>query len=133
MGDETFFASVKYGDLKGTAEADVADNVPPSKWLRQRGFLEDGEFVVGIVVSVGENHGAYRDPMAVEFLIARGQHDSVQAEINSGSPLPVRSVAMDLPIGEFLGLFKRFSVSLSPHGMLEGRPFERTHIDHPDE
>ena len=129
MSDETFFASVKYGDLKGTAEADVADEVGPSGWLRQNGHMAAGEFVVGIQMSVGESYGVYRDPTAVEFLIARGQHDSVHAQINSGHPLVVRSVTVDIAIVEFLGLFKRFSVSLSPHGMLEGRPFQRIDVE----
>lgn len=131
MSDETFLASVKYGDLKGTAEADHADNMGPGEWLRRKGHLKDGEFVVGIQMSVGENHGAYRDPAVVEFLITSGQHDSVHAEIGSGRTMGVRSVAIDINIAEFLGLFKRFSVSLSPHGMLEGRSFQRMDIERP--
>jgi hypothetical protein len=129
MSDEIFFASVKYGDMKGTAEADVADHVGPSGWLLQNGYMEDGEFVVGIQLSVGESYGVYKDPTAVEFLITRGQHDSVHAQINAGHLLAVRSVTVDIPIVEFLGWFKRFSLSLSPHGMLEGRSFQRTDVE----
>jgi hypothetical protein len=32
----------------------------------------------------------------------------------------VRRIAIDMPIFDFLGLFKRFSITLSDYGILEG-------------
>jgi hypothetical protein len=69
--------------------------------------------------------GALReDPVCVEFLFASaGDHDNVKAMIEaSNGPILVRRLKKEMPV-TFLGLFKRFSISFSAHGMLEGREF----------
>jgi hypothetical protein len=73
----------------------------------------------------GENHGKHEDPIFVEFLLATpGDHDSVKAMIDAhNGPVFVRRVETDMPIAQFFGFFKRFSVSLSSHGMLDGRDY----------
>ncbi|MBL0889489.1 MAG: hypothetical protein IBJ19_02650 [Gemmatimonadaceae bacterium] len=124
MIKDHFKASVQYGDLKGTASADRADGSGPEEFLKQRGLLSTGEFIVGIDTWAGENPGRHQDPVTVNFLLTEGAYDSVSAKLaKSSSPLPVRRVAVDIGIAEFLGLFKRFSVCLSPNGMLTDRSY----------
>jgi len=55
------------------------------------------------------------------LLAGRGDHDSIKAAVDTGQPLPVRRVKLEMPPNEFFDLFKRFSISLSSHGMLEGK------------
>jgi hypothetical protein len=126
MISEKFFASVQYDDFKGTVAADMASDFAPTKWLKDNGYAADNEFLVGIAMATGENHGGYKDPLHVEFLIAPGDHDSVQSELDSRKALSVRSIHVDMPIAEFLGLFKRFGLTLSSHGMLEGKSIAKT-------
>ena len=66
---EQFKASVQYNDLTGTSAADKADNISARKWLANKGFIKEDEFVVGISMSVGENHGTHQDPVYVTFLV----------------------------------------------------------------
>lgn len=125
MPVENFRASVQYGDLKGSAAADRADQGDVSSWLEKNGLKQDGEFLLGISFFAGENHGEHEDPVFVEFLLATpGDHDSVSAMIGAhNGPVLVRRVKTDMPIAQFFGFFKRFSVSLSSHGMLDGRDY----------
>lgn len=129
MTTDIFRASVQYGDFKGTASADRADKNDASKWLSEQGLKQEHEFLVGITLFVGENHGAHEDPTHVNFLLAdRGEHDTVKAAIDSANgAFAVRSVRVDMPIADFLALFKRFSIYISNHGMLDGKEYR-----HPD-
>lgn len=81
--------------------------------------------MLGISFFVGENRGKHEDPIYVEFLLATpGDHDSVKAMIDAhNGPVFVRRVKTDMPLAQFFGLFKRFSVCLSAHGMLDGRDY----------
>jgi len=125
MHNEQFKASVQYGDFSGTAAADGADKGDASDWLKKKGLQQEGEFLVGITLYVGENHGVHKDPVYVEFLLATsGDHDNFQQMLDShNGPVVVRRVKEQMPLTEFFGLFKRFSVHVSPHGMLEGREY----------
>jgi hypothetical protein len=125
MTTERFRASVQYGDFKGTAAADGADRNDASQWLTDRGLKAEHEFLVGLTLLVGENRGVHEDPVSVRFLLAeRGDHDTVKAAIDSSNEaFPVRCVRTEMPIAEFLGLFKRFSVYISNHSMLEGKEY----------
>ena len=125
MPVENFHASVQYGDFKGSAAADRADQGDISDWLVKNGLKQDGEFLLGISFFVGENHGKHEDPIYVEFLLATpGDHDSVKAMIDAhDGPVFVRRVKTDMPLTQFFGMFKRFSVCLSSHGMLDGRDY----------
>lgn len=124
MATEKFKASVQYGDWKGTAAADRADQDDPERWLIKQGKKKPDEFLVGIEIWAGENHGKHKDPISVTFLLAAlPDHDTVLGKIGTGKPLPVRKVREDMALVDFFGLFKRFSVSISNHGMLTDREY----------
>ena len=125
MTTETFRATVQYNDRKGTSAADDADIHGASEWLKENGHIEEGEFLLGIKMFAGENHGTHEDPVYVEFLIAtHGDYDNVKSMIDSSSgPIEVRSVKTDMALTDFFGLFKRFDVTLSSDSMLEGHEY----------
>jgi hypothetical protein len=122
---DTFRASVQYGDFKGSAAADRADNANADDWLTKKGLKKDGEFLLGVELYAGESHGVHRDPVNVQFLLVTpSAYDSVKAMIDATpGPVAVRRVDVQMPLVEFFGLFKRFSITLSPHGMFEGRDY----------
>lgn len=125
MTTDRFKASVQYNDWKGSSAADSAGQKGPSDWLRENGHINDGEFLLGIKMFAGENHGVHQDPVFVEFLIASpGGYENVKTMIEgSAGPIEVRSVRIDMKITEFFGYFKRFDVTLSSGNMLEGREY----------
>lgn len=126
MYPQNFKASVQYDDWKGTSAADSADKGDARDWLKSHGLIKDGEFLLGIALYAGENHGTHTDPVYVEFMLATpGDHDNVQEKIDSANgPIDVRCVKVQMGLLEFFGLFKRFSVYLSAHGMLEGHEYQ---------
>jgi len=129
MQPTNFKASVQYGDWKGTSAADSADKGDARDWLKKNELIQTGEFLIGIALFAGENHGSHKDPVFVEFLLATpGDHDSIKAVIETGAPLVVRRVKVDIGLTEFFGLFKRFSIYMSSHGMLDDRQY--TYPDH---
>lgn len=123
MATETFSASVKYNDFKGTSAADEADVANARKWLEDRGLMKEGDFLLGIEMSVGENHNKHTDPVYVAFnLVQIAEYENVGAMLNStNGPVPVRRITQQMTVAEFLGMFKRFNVTLSPDRLLEGR------------
>lgn len=125
MTTEQFLASVQYGDCKGTSAADRADRNNAEEWLESNGHKKADEFLVGITMFAGENHGIHEDPVYVRFLLASsGDHDTVQAMIESSQgPIEVKCIRVEMPLVDFFGLFKRFNVTLSSHGMLSEREY----------
>jgi hypothetical protein len=125
MTTEQFRASVQYGDFEGTAAADRADKNNADKWLDDRGLKRGHEFLVGLTLVAGENHGVHKDPVSIRFLLAGpGDHDTVKAAISaSNGAFSVRCVHAEMPIAEFLGLFKRLSIYVSNHSILEGKEY----------
>lgn len=127
MGD-TFVAGVQYDDWKGTAAADDADLGGIRKLLRDRGMLGDDEFLVGIEIWVGENHGGEVKEPFITALIVKGNTFETVAETlqKSRDPINVRKVNLDdLSIIQFIGLFKRFNVALAWNGLdFAGREYE---------
>lgn len=125
MPIDTFHASVQYGDFKGSSASDRADIGDANHWLITKNLKNTDEFLLGIQVYAGESHGEHRDPVTVYFLLAKtGSYDTAKAMIDSRSgPIPVRRVDVQMPLVEFFGLFKRFSITLSPDGMLEGKDY----------
>ena len=121
MQTQRFRASVQYGDFSGTAAVDKADKGNANDWLQKNGQKQEGEFLVGITFDVGENHGTHKDPVYVEFLLATNtDHDNFKAMLDAHKgPVVVRRVTAQMSITEFFGLFKRFSVCVSSHGMLD--------------
>ena len=122
---ETFIASVQYNDLKGTVAADRADKNDPSTWLRENGHINDEELVLGISIFIGENHGKHKDPIYVHFLVSELHGHSNVPDLleNFPKPIQVRKIQLAMNLVDFFGLFKRFSVTLSTNGMLEGVDF----------
>lgn len=122
MTIETFSASTQYNDWKGSSAADDADKIGASRWLKENGHMSETEFLVGVTIFAGESHGEHVDPVYVEFLImAQGDYENARLEIERSSEhVEVRRVRIDLKLKEFFGLFKRFAITLSRGGMLEG-------------
>lgn len=123
MGQENFHASVQYGDMKGSAIADKHDNLCMSRYLESQGLIQEGEILVGIEMWSGEVHGRTQDrPVRVTAVVATGEgYDNISAAVDSGNPLHVRKIDLEMPLNEFFGLFKRFAVTISTGGIIEGR------------
>lgn len=121
---ETFKASVQYNDLKGSAAADNADMTDAAMWLKGKGYIND-EFVVGISMCAGENHGTHEDPVSVKFLVVElVGYDNIPEMLNaSGEPIPLKEIRVDMNVADFFALFKRFEVTLSNGGLIEGKTY----------
>jgi hypothetical protein len=104
MNTENFHASVQYGDFKGTAQADGHDRVDFREHLAQLGLIKDGEFLVGIEAWSGEvtRQPSDRALQVTALLAERGDHDSIQAAVDTDRPLPVRRVKLEMPPNVFL-------------------------------
>ncbi len=118
---EVFKASVQYNDLKGSCAADRADNSDATEWLRNNGHIQENEFLVGISMFAGENHGEHRDPVSVTFLIT--DETGFRALGQNSSDYEIRKVNVDMEITAFLALFKRFEITLSTNSCLEGKEY----------
>jgi len=116
---------VQYGDLKGSAAADHADMTGAVKWLKENGRIKDDEFVLGISMSVGENHGTHRDPVSVQFLVSglNGYQNIPEMIQASGEPIQVKKINVDMEVIDFLALFKRLEITLSNDGLIEGKTY----------
>ena len=125
MRTETFKASTKYGDLKGSAAADDADQNSPRRWLESRGLLQKGELLLGISMSLAENYDKHEDPVYVTFLLTAAENVQQVLHVPRADEVPigVRAVKKEMPLHEFMGLFKRFEVTLSPADGLEGKAY----------
>lgn len=121
---ETFKASVQYSDLKGSAAADRADMTDAAKWLKDNGHITD-EFVIGISMWAGENHGEHRDPVSVKFLVSglNGYENIPEMLQASGEPIQVKEISVDMNIADFFALFKRLEITLSNGGLIEGKTY----------
>ncbi|MGL6370567.1 hypothetical protein ACSZNB_13430 [Aeromonas hydrophila] len=122
---ETFKASVQYNDLKGTVAADEATHHDATSWLRKHQHISNYEFVVGISVWIGENHGEHKDPVRVKFLITdlKGYTNIPEMLNGESDNLEVKILRFDFGIAEFLALFKRLELTLSNNGILEGKQY----------
>lgn len=122
-----FSANVQYNDWKGTAAADNGDKHSVARWLTAKNQMREDEFLVGIDVFVGENHdGKHDDPIYVSaLLVQKGDFDSVKKMIDAATgPIFVRRVGFRINALEFLGLFKRLSIAISPANILAGVEYE---------
>ena len=122
---EIFKAGVQYGDLKGSSAADHADMKGVAQWLKERNHIDDDELVLGISMSVGENHGTHRDPVSVVFLVSglNGYENIPEMIMDSNEPIQVKKISIDMNIVDFLALFKRLEITLSNDGLLEGKSY----------
>ncbi|VWD48196.1 hypothetical protein BCO18175_07405 [Burkholderia contaminans] len=123
---ETFKASTQYGDWKGSASADHSDATTLADLLLERELRTRDEFLAGVELYIGENHNnSLGYTRVVAYLVdGAGFDNALQAIEQAGPALKLKKVDVDLKLEEFLGLFKRFSVTLSnPRLGLEGREF----------
>lgn len=124
--NEIFKATTQYNDYKGTAAADDHDTADMSALLRQKGMLGEGEIVVGVKMFSGEVHDQTQDkPVFVHVYIAGPSMDSFAKQVEVEDPVTVRVVDLEMHLNEFFGLFKRFEVAISRHGVLTGRNTRR--------
>lgn len=123
MGKENFHASVQYNDFKGTAASDRKDTFSIEQYLSKEGFLNEGEFLVGIEAYARELPGkAQITDFEVTALVTKYEgFDNVQAALDSGEPLKVKKIQFPMQFVEFFTLFKRFQISISNHGLIDQR------------
>lgn len=122
MPIEKFQASVQYNDLVGTAAADRHDSRDLGKYIEEKGLIRVGERVVGIEMSSLEVHTKTQDnPVHVSAFLTTQDFDSMRKLLDTGTTLEVRKISLEMKLNEFFGLFKRFEVSISNGGLLNGR------------
>lgn len=124
---ETFKASVQYNDLKGSVAADDADQTDARKYLEDRGLINNSEFIVGISMWAGENHGKHDDPVSVRFLVSdlKGYSDLPEMLDAEGEGVGLREIQQDMNLLDFFALFKRLELKLSNGGRIEGISYTR--------
>ncbi|MEL3892531.1 hypothetical protein V6B08_19800 [Ferrovibrio sp. MS7] len=115
MVENIYRASVQYNDWKGTAAADDADKNSLSDLLTERGLMNEGEFLLSAHLWVGEVHGGELGSVFVCATITQlSNADAVESLVRANcGPLPVKRVELELSLGEFVVLFKRFAVVLT--------------------
>ncbi|HEX8624506.1 MAG TPA: hypothetical protein VF782_05440 [Allosphingosinicella sp.] len=113
----SFKAGVQYGDFEGSAAADRADQGDLGDYLRNNGLLQPGEFLVGAEVWIGENHGGVvKAPFISALVVEAPDYDGAVRDVLNQDPVPVRKIDLPLSLNEFIGLFKRFAVTLTIRG-----------------
>jgi len=121
MSQRGFFkASTHYGDWKGTAAADEDATRDLSEYLKDKGLIQENEFLLAISMFTGE--GA----TLVRAFVSQGNNlDSVQRALEeTAGPIPVREIEVKLTSEEFLDLFKDIEIMLTYHGLeLEDREY----------
>lgn len=112
-----FKAGVQYGDFEGTAAADRADQNDLGDYLRSNGLMQKGEFLVAVELWVGENHGGkLAQPTISALVVDAPDYDGAVRDVLNQSPVPVRKIDLPMSLDQFLGLFKRFAVTLTIRG-----------------
>jgi hypothetical protein len=105
----TFGAGTQYGDWNGDVSADDADTLRIQQYVRDKGLLKKGEFLVGI--EFYQAGSLYLKGLVINY----ADHDTVvEALAKLPDPLPLRQIDLALSHDEFFKLFKRFSIALQP-------------------
>lgn len=102
MESNVFHASVQYEDWKGSVAADNADIVGFYSVLQTKGLMNPDEVLFGIKFYSG-----------VKFLL-------IEAIVGINEK-NLRKVNVEMTLEEFFNNFKRFSITLSHEGVLEGK------------
>lgn len=126
MSSDTFKASTQYNDLSGSSAADRADMDDAGRWLESQGVIKAGEFLVGIETYVSSALVAEGQEVSLRtsfILVQAGNFDEAAADMRNAEIIPARKVSHDFSPTEFFSFFKRFSVTLSSAGELEGRQY----------
>ncbi len=93
----------------------------------RKGQLGDNEFLVGIDIYSGENHGGKVGDPYVTAIVVEGSNsfDNVAQQLKSQDIAKVVNRRIELSNEEFLGLFKRLNVVLTRKGLdLTSREYE---------
>jgi len=88
--------------------------------------MGEDEFLVGYDVHVSPVLFGAGNNVAISttFLLAKAQGlDNFAEVVKASGPIPLRRVQQDLTPNEFFSLFKRFNITLSSGGVLEGREY----------
>ncbi|MFJ4372735.1 hypothetical protein ACIP1T_08950 [Pseudomonas japonica] len=123
MHNENFSAHVHYDDFKGTVAADDLDRHSIGQYLQQKGLIEADEFLAGVKMSWGATQGAIRIVTVYGLLAKAIGFDGLRGLVDSGEPLTLRKIKIDMPLEEFFGCFKQFEIVMSPKGQLDGKDF----------
>lgn len=125
MSTDKFSASAQYNDFTGTAAADQADLSAASDWLKKTGVISRDELLVGYEMYVSPVLSGTSGTITISttFLLARTDTLDTFAERVKAGDVAVRKITRDLSPVEFFSLFKRFSVTLSSNGILEGQDY----------
>lgn len=116
MQYETLQASVQYGDFRGTAAADIAEQVSFESFAKQKGVDLHGGQIVGVQLYSGD-----RGFFNLHFLLAVGSTDGA-------APIKYELIDVGATAQEALTLFKRFEIVLVSRNAA-GRRFERVGED----
>ena len=129
---DTFKAHVQYGDWEGTAAADASDRLAIQEYLINEGLLRNNEFLLAVNLWVGESHHGKIGHVSIRAFIYEGEDnvDNLKPILDQlKTSIPVREVKASLTIEEFIGLYKRFDVLLTWHGLnLRDRVFSVTEL-----
>ena len=85
MTQEKFYASVQYGDMKGTASADRHDQYTMEKYLEEKGLIQPDEMLVGVSMWSGEVHERTQDETVyVTAILTKAEgYENVKAAVDS--------------------------------------------------
>ena len=119
-----FEAGVQYKDLDGSVHADRDDNQDATDYLRKHHNIPADSFVLGIQV-YSSVHNVRENTLTVRFLHSNvGGYESIPEKMKAeGDALALNEIEIEMPYNEFFGLFKRFSLTLSSNGLLEGKSY----------
>ena len=128
MENAMFIAGVQYNDMTGTAAADANDFHSIAQYLKEKGKIHPDETLIGISMWSGEVRERTQDnEVYVNAFLARAEgYDNVKDAVDSGEPLQVRRVRLEMHLNEFFGLFKRFSICLSTGGLIDQKEIHIT-------
>jgi len=121
---QTFRAEVQYQDWSGDAAADDADFVTIREYMKERGLMKDGDFLVAIRGSNGENtrNMAVTPMWVTALLVPARDFDAAQKYLAQSNR--VREVRFEMSVLEWAAAFKRFSVAMSWQGFdMAGRDY----------
>lgn len=124
-----FEAHVQYGDWKGTAAADNADETSLREYLQENSHMQDSDYLLATHIWIGENsHGRLENVFVHAYILeGYGDYESVKKYLEKlgDEPIPVRDVRLTFTLEQYIGLFKRFSVMLTTRAFdLKGREFQ---------
>lgn len=124
MQIRNFHAATPANEFEGTAAADPSDFGNAWSWLEARGRVRLGESLIGIELNASDGDVLHGGSVSVTFLLICDESlDAVRQCLYQGIPVFVRHVQIRMSAAQFLGLFKRFSVTLSPKAALQAQDY----------